>query len=741
MLLGLALSLLASLLPAAPAAAAVDDAAAGPVVLVGTGGLRWDDVSAHRTPALWSLLVDGAAGTLAARSVYSRACPVDGWLAVSAGRRAADALPEPGGALCHQPEEPVDGRVPRWDVYVEDAQARNYEAAPGLLGDTLAAAGAPSAAVGPGAAVALAGSDGRVVGEYRAADGPAEIGEAVRELAAAHELVVVDVGAVRDPTAVPTTDPAATGPDRLAQAEEVDDRVEAVLEALPADATVVVASLADSGRTPRLQLVAARGPGPGDGRYADALLGSRSTRQEGIVQATDIAPTLLELVGVAAPAALVGAPLRPLPDTPDDPLERLRILLDLDAASQAVQPLVPWFFNLLVVAQIALYGAAALALRNQWGGPAGRRTVLAWLRRVSVLFAAVPVSTFLANLFPWWRAGNDFLAVVAAVGIFAAAVSLLALAQPWGRRPLGPLGFVAGLTAVVLAADVVAGSRLITSSLMGLQPVVAGRFYGLGNVQYALFGTGALLAATAVADRLLRTGQRRLAVASVAVIGTVAVVVNGAPGLGSDFGGPPSMVPAFTLLALMVGGVRLTWHRILLVGAGTLAVIVALSLVDWLRPQEQRTHLGRFVDTLLAGAAWPVIERKLTQNLEILTGSWLSLLVPFAALFVAVILMRPVAWGAPALQRAYERCPALRPGLFALMVMLGIGFAVNDSGTVVPAVGATLAIPLLIAASVRVLELEDVEPAAPLSGDAEPTQRDERRRLPATGARRDPRRA
>ena len=41
--------------------------------------------------------------------------------------------------------------------------------------------------------------------------------------------------------------------------------------------------------------------------------------------------------------------------------------------------------------------------------------------------------------------------------------------------------------------------------------------------------------------------------------------------------------------------------------------------------------------------------------------------------------------------------------------MLGIGFAVNDSGTVVPAIGATLAIPLLIAASVRTLELADAD--------------------------------
>ncbi|HEX8495962.1 MAG TPA: hypothetical protein VF661_02110, partial [Actinomycetales bacterium] len=51
----------------------------------------------------------------------------------------------------------------------------------------------------------------------------------------------------------------------------------------------------------------------------------------------------------------------------------------------------------------------------------------------------------------------------------------------------------------------------------------------------------------------------------------------------------------------------------------------------------------------------------------------------------------------------------LRQGLACLLVLLGIGFAVNDSGTAIPAIGAMLAIPLLIAASMRALE--DDEPA------------------------------
>lgn len=701
------LALLVTLLPAGAARATGPDAVPGPVVLVGAPGLQWSDVTAEGTPALWELLERGASGVLAARSVRSRSCPVDGWLAVSAGRRAGDEPPVIGGPSCRSAQEPVNGRVPRWDVYRTEADRLSFDAEPGLLGDVLVATGTAAAAVGPGAAIALAGSDGRLVGEYRpGADDPAALAADVREVAGT-DVLLVDVGALRDPDDLPVTDPKSYGPDRAAQAQVLDARIGAVLGELPGDATVIVASLADSGLSDRLQLAAAVGPTTSGEPYAETLLTSRSTRQPGIVQATDLTPTLLALLDVERPGGLVGSPLAPLPGAPTAAGERLERLLDITTASEAVEPLVPWFFNLLVAAQIALYGAAALALRNRWGGPEGRRTVLAWLRRVSVLFAAVPVSTFLANLVPWWRAGSDFVAVVAAVAFFAVAVSALAQVGPWGRRPLGPFGVVAAVTALVLAIDVVAGTRLITSSLMGLQPSVAGRFYGLGNVQYALFATGALLAATAIADRLVRTGRQRTAVVAIAAIGVVAVVVDGTPGLGSDFGGPPSMVPAFAIFALLVAGVTMTWQRVLVVAVGTLAVIVTLSVVDWLRTPADRTHLGRFVQTLLDGGAWSVIERKLAQNLDILVSSWLSVLVPFGALFVALVLMRPVAWGAPALQRAYEYCPALRPGLAALIVMLAIGFAVNDSGTVVPAVGATLAIPLLIAASVRVLELED----------------------------------
>ncbi len=699
-------------LPTASSTARAQDA--GPVVLIGTAGLRWDDVTPEGTPHLWQLLQEGAVADLAIRNIRTAACPVDGWLAVSSGRRAGDVLRDANGPQCRTVEQPArrgsSAVVQRWDVYTENAVTGTFGAHPGTLGEALRHNDIRVTAIGPGAAIATADEDGAVVGSYlhRPRD-PAELGRVVGAALAESDLLVVDIGVLRDRDDLAENDVDRVSGSRADQAARLDAATGAVLDEVDDGTTVLVASLADSGRTPHLQLLAATGPAPGDGRdYEQTLLGAQSTRQDGMAQVTDVMPTLLALLETAAPDDLPGAVVLPQPGSPADAQDRRQRLIDLEQAAITVQPLVVWFFNGLVIAQILLYGGAALALRNNWRGLYGRRRVLGILRRVAVVFACVPVCTFLANLVPWWRASNDLLAV-GAVLVGVVLISTLALGGPWRNRRLGPLGFVSGVTAGVLALDVATGSHLQISSLMGQQPLVAGRFYGLGNVQFALFATGALLLAVSLADAALRSGRKNLAVATVVVIGLAAVIIDGTPGIGSDFGGPPAMIPAFALLTLLVAGIPITWRRLVLVGAGTLTAMTMLSVADWLRPPSERTHFGRFVQTVMDGGAMTVIERKALQNFEILTGSWLTVLVPFGAVFIGLILMRPVAWGAPALQRTYEASPTLRHGLVALLIMLTIGFAVNDSGTVVPAIGATLVIPLLIAASVRTLEIADAE--------------------------------
>jgi hypothetical protein len=334
------------------------------------------------------------------------------------------------------------------------------------------------------------------------------------------------------------------------------------------------------------------------------------------------------------------------------------------------------------------------------------------MRRTALVFAAVPVSTYLANLVPWWRGTHPLSALVLSLLAALLAVTAIALLGPWRRHLLGPFGAVAAITGLVLLVDVVTGSTLQLSSLMGYSPLVAGRFYGFGNLAFSLFATGMLLGVTAVADVLLRRNQRRAAIAAVLVTGVVAVLVDGWPRWGSDFGGVLALVPGFAVLALLVAGVRVSWWRAALIGLAAAATITVVAYLDWRNPVADRSHLGRFVQQVIDGDAATIVQRKLEANLRAFRNYLLALIVPIGFAFVVLVLMRPVASHASALGRAYDRSATLRSGVIAVLVTLGIGFAVNDSGIAIPAVALFVAIPLILAASVRALELDEAEAGA-----------------------------
>jgi len=675
----------------------------GSVIVIGTGGLTWSDVSQTRTPALWSFLRDGSSAAMTIRSVFTNTCPIDGWLGLGSGARAAG--PGPGGAADRAQNQPcapiaktVDGEVQGWSTYLTTNAGNHFDSRLGLLGDEAATAGTCVQAIGPGAGVAAATGKGAVAHYTEFAE------DSLTADLATCPITLVDVGEVRDPTDVATgeTAPTATKADQVAA---IDEKIAAVAAAAPNGANVLVASLSDAGQSERLRLAVAKGPA-----YGPGTLSSPSTRQPGLIQLQDVTTTVLSLTGLPVPDSLGGATLGRNPaanNSVDLAMDRLRDLVDYDQASHEVHSLVPPFFNGVVYSQLIIYALVALFWRGKIGSPRTRLRSLRLTRIVAVVAASIPAATFLANLLPWWRFASPMLAIVASVALFVALISAVALLGPWRRRLFGPMVVVTTTTMLVLGIDVMTGSRLQLSSLMGLQPVIGGRYYGLGNVEFSLFATSALLLATVAANRFVLARRPRMAAVAAAVIGGVAILVDGAPMWGADGGGPPALGPATVYLVLSLLGIAITWRRAAVLAAATVGAFLLVSFLDWLRPEASRSHLGRFFQSIIDGGAMDIIIRKLQQNLGLLFGNYrLTLLVPVALVFVIYVMARPTSWGSRALQRSFDRAPVLRAGLIAVLVMLTIGFLVNDSGVAIPAVGATIAVPFIIATSVRTLEDE-----------------------------------
>ncbi|MDA0564312.1 hypothetical protein LG943_08225 [Streptomonospora sp. S1-112] len=746
---GLACAVLAALLAApapvsaAPAAPAAQRPPHGPVVLVGVPGLRWADVDPGVTPRLWELAGQGAIGDMSIRSATSRTCPVDGWLTVSAGERALSERRR--HSVCELPEPPrrdgAGARVPGFAEHAALNADSPYSARVGLLGEAVRAAGGGTLAVGPGAALAAADARGRV---DRYAPDVYTLDRA--DLAGAW-LTAVDLDDLADLYLAPPRegdgdgdgreesgdedgeerdqggedgeeetgrDPVPVGDThRLAALARVDAQLGRVLDLLPPTATVAVAGISVATGESELNTALLAGPGPDGAGYGGGFLTSESTRRTGLVTLTDVTTTLTRSLELPAPPGAVGRAWSQR-ERPPDLAEAVADLVGFNTAAQVVESLMAGFFSLLVAVQLLIYAAAAVTLKRL--GRRDRHTrdaALTVTRVVALGGAAFPVSSYLANLIPWWRAPAPELALPACVLLVDAAVVAAATAGPWRREILAPMTAVAGVTTAVLFVDMCTGANLQLNSPTGYTPIVGGRFYGLGNIAFATFATGMLMTVAGIAHALIARGRRRWAVGAALVIGAATVFVIGWPGLGTDFGGVMALAPGLTVTVLMIAGRRVTTGWLLGVGAAAAALLGLMAYLDYRRPPTERSHFGQFAGQVLQGEAGPVLTRKLDAMLGSL-GNWqLTLLAAGALVFLFAVLNSPTNWRVGTLQRAYEYAPMLRAGLTGSLLTAVTGFVVNDSGIAIPALALTVAVPLTLSACTWVLRREGPRGAAP----------------------------
>ena len=303
---------------------------------------------------------------------------------------------------------------------------------------------------------------------------------------------------------------------------------------------------------------------------------------------------------------------------------------------------------------------------------------------------------------------------------------------PTPSAPLSPPPNGTILTALLVAAaiplawlvDAAAGAPLAFNNPLGMNAVVAGRFYGVSNTAFALVA-GALVVVIAGIWEVLG-GGRRSALLVTALLGGAALLVDGAPQLGADVGGALTLVPTLAFLAAGLAGLRLSWRRWLAIGAATVLVVGGFAVVDLLRPGGP-THLGRFARQVADGSAAGVLGRKAYA----LVGPFVTKPVMAAALACAVVIVAaalwwsrrqvrawrngtsPYAWLTPAAHRDIPRVGGQESGsptrgmspsgrwvttaLKSLGVLTLVAVLVNDSGVTMAGFILAAAAPALLA--------------------------------------------
>jgi hypothetical protein len=135
---------------------------------------------------------------------------------------------------------------------------------------------------------------------------------------------------------------------------------------------------------------------------------------------------------------------------------------------------------------------------------------------------------------------------------------------------------------------------------------------------------------------------------------------------------------------LLLAGRRIGVRQV----SGALLALALLSTAflawDLSRPPESHTHLARLYENMHSTGLevlWDTIERKLATNLNVLR----STIWPYTFAVAASL----VGWELVSSQRRRRlraREPQVHAGLLGGLIVSSLGFLVNDSGIVIPAV-------------------------------------------------------
>lgn len=756
----LILTLLAALLPSAalaapqvrhrgpkaiPAAAA-EQASAKRVVLVLAPYVRWEDITATSTPAIWRMAEQGAVGNVNAhsreREAGQPASPLESALTISSG---AWAIPAYSAAAAFSVNESYEvGTAAEafrrltgdqvgsnrivflgMPVNVRTNQKVAFNAVLGSLGQAVEDAGGLTAAVGNSdvgyvtgetrrvrpAALAAMNAKGLVaLGDVstrllqedpnapfgietdpEAFDAVLEDVEEKTAEAGGPSLIVLDGGDAYRARRFEEMVSTAVAARHRERALKSMDRIVAMAQQRFPDDTIIIAAqaLAD----PIAGFREGFGPLIVSGDGWKGYVSSDSTHRTGVVTNLDVTATILEVLQAKRPVAVLGNSMYTSPAARDlGP--RVAELQSMNNTAMSVEEAKAGVINPFVVLTVlVLIGSGFILFRSRlWSERSTRWSVLA-IRLVLLLVLAVPVSSWL--MFVWMPWPQTAAMAVIGLAVTALVVWLVAIALMRFAPFRVSVAFVSLLTSVTLLVDQWFGGSASFTSFFGYSPLLGWRFYGMGNEAAAILFGSSVVGMALIFDQWPEASWIGIAKRVVLpVYGLIAVSTVAAPFYGANVGVAVWGTVGFALAWVLMNGHHVSVKTIMWMAVAVVGMIGVFAAIDLFGGGEQ-THLGRALTSAESGGLielWNIVVRKAETNMRVLTSTrWTYVLIAVIA-FLALMRLRPQGDFAETLAVNPNFADSITVSLVAGLV----AYFTEDSGIVIPAlelfyVGAAIA--------------------------------------------------
>ncbi len=318
-------------------------------------------------------------------------------------------------------------------------------------------------------------------------------------------------------------------------------------------------------------------------------LTSDSTNQPNLVAGIDIAPTILDHLGLAIPDDMLGRVMVSDGDREAGELTPLRDRLDELGPRRTPAlafVLVGWLILLLAAGAIGGAERTRLPVRRIGG------LAILWIPTMILVPAALGNPS---------RELEYFIIGFGCLGLGWLTDRFVS----WPRAPLVPA--VAGLA--VITCDLALGSHLITRSVLGPNPGYGSRFYGIGNELKS--GLMVLLLA-GLGAALTNRPKSRNAALTVLGCGFVLCVILGSGRLGAGVGAAIIVASATAVAAMMILPGEWSRKRIAILVVSPVIGLVVLAGLDLLTAGGQGHYSNSVLSLNDPGSFLEIIERRST---------------------------------------------------------------------------------------------------------------------------------
>ncbi|HEY2630922.1 MAG TPA: hypothetical protein VGI26_00920 [Solirubrobacteraceae bacterium] len=394
------------------------------------------------------------------------------------------------------------------------------------------------------------------------------------------------------------------------------------------------------------------GLGPGE-----RTLTSQTTNQNGLVASIDVAPTILRHFNLPIPLDMRGKPIRTDGTLHIASLRALKARLGVISSRRiaAIGWVVVAWLILLACASLPLGARAARKRRTAWGMRTGALAVL-WIPAAQLIPAAIEPSRT-----------AEFALLVTSCFVLALLTDRL---LPWPRAPLA----TAIVAVVALSVDALAHTQLLIRSLLGPNPILGARFYGIGN---ELKSGLTVLVFTAVAAALYPAVRSRRTASVMAGAGIALAIVEGSARIGAGVGGVILVSAGTAVATVMLLPGKVNRKRILIAMAAPVVALVGLAALDLLTAHGSGHFTGSILDARSASDIRDVIERRYSAAWDELRNH----LMPVATA-VALALSALAVWRRERVCAPVDSDPAWMAALSGGLTAGVVGALSEDSGPV-----------------------------------------------------------